>query len=139
MEGTEDLGARVLIVDDERCIRDVYSAMFKSWGCEIVCADDGDTGLVEFVKDKFDLVISDLRMPRLDGIGLTRKIREQEKKRAEEQKQEDYSPTPILIVTGFANERQKEAYAAGCNEFLFKPIAMKTFKEKLDRYYHHPN
>lgn len=61
---------RVLVVDDDPAVRDTVQAFLESRGCEVVAADDGVEGLEAVSHGEFDAVISDVRMPRRDGVWL---------------------------------------------------------------------
>ena len=79
----------ILAVDDSASMRQMVSFALKSAGFEVVEAVDGQDAFEKAGRRNFDLVLTDQNMPRLDGIGLTRKLREQSK----------FKSTPILILT----------------------------------------
>lgn len=66
---------RVLIVDDEPGIREIVSELLSDEGYAVRCAQDGIEALDAVEDDTFDLVVSDVKMPRLDGLGLVRELR----------------------------------------------------------------
>ena len=67
----------ILVVDDEPNMRRVLQILLERLGHTVVLADDGAAALERLAADSVDLIISDLRMPRLDGLGLQRALREQ--------------------------------------------------------------
>ncbi len=66
---------RVLLVDDERSIRDVYGYAMRLWGYDVVVADSGEEGLRLYGRGDFDLVHTDQLMPGMTGLEMARKIR----------------------------------------------------------------
>jgi CheY-like chemotaxis protein len=68
---------RVLVVDDDQAICDVLAAILADEGWAVSCAWDGEAALAAVAAEPPDLIVSDLMMPRLDGLGLRRRLREQ--------------------------------------------------------------
>ena len=101
--------ARILVVDDEPAIRAVVSKLLLLAGYHVEIASDGIQALALADSFSADLVITDLSMPRLDGISLTRKLIEQNPVR------------PAIIMT---TERESAPRAAGATGYLAKPIEM---------------
>ena len=60
---------KILVVDDEQGLRDVLSIMLKRAGYAVTVASDGDEAIAQVQKEIFDLVITDLKMPRVGGLG----------------------------------------------------------------------
>ena len=69
--------AKILIADDELSMRQFLEILLKKEGHEVVCAGDGQEALSRFEADPFDLLISDIKMPKLDGLELLRKVKDQ--------------------------------------------------------------
>jgi PAS domain S-box-containing protein len=106
---------RVLVIDDERAIRDSFSAHLEDCGYEILSAENGRLGLALFETKQPDLVLVDLRMPEMDGIEVLEQVRRQ-------------SPlTPLIVVsgTGMINDAV-EALHCGAWDYLLKPIENMT-------------
>jgi two-component system, chemotaxis family, chemotaxis protein CheY len=104
---------KILAIDDMKTLRDLLSRTLKSGGHTVMEAIDGVDGLTKFDEFKPDLVISDLNMPNLDGIGFVEGAR----KRAHGQS------IPILILTTETNEALKlKAREAGATGWLTKPF-----------------
>lgn len=70
-----DHKTRVLIVDDEPGIRDVVAELLSDEGYAVHSVRDGIEALAEVERDRYDLVVTDVKMPRLDGLGLVRELR----------------------------------------------------------------
>lgn len=105
--------AKILTVDDSRSIRQMLVLTLREAGHEVIEADDGVEALEYAVRDSADLAIVDVNMPRLDGIGLTRRLRELGHWRF----------TPILILTTESSpEKKAEGRAAGATGWLIKPF-----------------
>ena len=103
----------ILAVDDSISMRQMVSFTLKNAGYEVVEAVDGEDAFDKAREREFDLVLTDQNMPRLDGIGLTRRLREQPK----------FKNTPILILTTESSDQMKQAgRAAGATGWLVKPF-----------------
>ena len=109
---THLISMKILVIEDEAPIRDTLKDMLEIGGHDVITAVDGLEGL-ERLADHPELVLCDLNMPRLDGIGLTKKLRENPK----------FKTTPILILTTESSDQMKQAgRAAGATGWLVKPF-----------------
>ena len=103
----------ILAVDDSASMRQMVSFTLKSAGYHVVEAIDGQDAWEKAGSRSFDLVLTDQNMPRLDGIGLTRKLRETPQ----------FKNTPILILTTESSDQMKQAgRSAGATGWLVKPF-----------------
>ena len=103
----------ILAVDDSPSMRKMVSFTLTGAGFKVVEAVDGVDALEKAQAENIDLVLADQNMPRLDGIGLTRKLRENPK----------FKGTPILILTTESSDLMKQAgRAAGATGWLVKPF-----------------
>jgi two-component system, chemotaxis family, chemotaxis protein CheY len=103
----------ILAVDDSASMRKMVSFTLIGAGYHVVEAVDGQDALEKAQSQTFDLVLTDQNMPRLDGLGLTRKLREQPA----------FQSTPILILTTESSDEMKQAgRAAGATGWLVKPF-----------------
>ena len=103
----------ILAVDDSTSMRQMVSFTLKNAGYKVVEAVDGEDALDKARGQKFDLVLTDQNMPRLDGIGLTRKLREHP----------NFRTTPILILTTESGDDMKQmGRAPGATGWLVKPF-----------------
>jgi len=104
---------RVLIVDDSVTMRDMLTFTLKAAGFSIIEADDGVNALKALEGNAVDLIITDINMPRLDGIELTRQVRQSEK----------LAFVPILcLTTETSDELKSRAKSAGATGWLQKPF-----------------
>jgi len=116
---------RVLIADDIGTNREVLKQYLKPLGLELVEAVDGEEALARWRDGRPDLILLDMRMPKLDGYEVARRIRVEETGRR----------TPIIAVTASAFEEQRdEVLAAGCDEFLRKPFRDAELFELIGRH-----
>ncbi len=103
----------ILAVDDSASMRQMVSFTLKNAGYDVVEAVDGEDALDKSRARDFDLVLTDQNMPRLDGIGLTKRLRETAK----------FKSTPILILTTESSDQMKQAgRAAGATGWMVKPF-----------------
>ncbi|MDG1750894.1 MAG: response regulator [Thalassotalea sp.] len=104
---------KILVVDDSNSIRDMVCFTLKSAGYTAVEAKDGQEGLMKAQIDSFDLVISDVNMPNMDGITLCGELRKLPK----------FKFTPILMLTTESSGDMKlKGKAAGATGWLVKPF-----------------
>jgi two-component system chemotaxis response regulator CheY len=105
--------SKILVVDDSNSIRDMVSFTLKSSGYQTVEAQDGQDGLSKAQKGTFDLVITDVNMPNMDGITLCQELR----------KLSNFQYTPILMLTTESSTDMKQrGKAAGATGWLVKPF-----------------
>jgi two-component system chemotaxis response regulator CheY len=103
----------ILAVDDSTSMRQMVSFTLRNAGFSVVEAIDGLDAWEKTLMQDFDLVLTDQNMPRLDGIGLTRRLRETDR----------YASIPILILTTESSDQMKQAgRAAGATGWLVKPF-----------------
>lgn len=102
---------KILVVDDEQSLREVLSIMLKRAGYAVTSAMDGEEAIELLNKEIFDLVITDLRMPKIDGMEVLKAVK-------------SASPeTVVLIITAFASaDSAVEAMKQGAYDYLTKPF-----------------
>ena len=104
---------KILAVDDSLSIRKSLSFILGQEGYEVVEAEDGVDALEKAQADKFALIITDINMPRMDGIELTKQIRQTQ----------GYKFTPIIaLTTENQQEKMEEGKAAGATGWIVKPF-----------------
>ncbi len=103
--------AKLLVVDDEKNLRLVVQKEMARQGHEVECAEDGEAAWAMLEEDDFDVVLCDINMPRLDGLGLLRRTRER-----------DQDPPEVIMLTGQATvESAIQAMKLGAYDYLTKP------------------
>ncbi|PYO01031.1 MAG: Fis family transcriptional regulator [Candidatus Rokuibacteriota bacterium] len=114
--------ARVLVVDDERSMRDLLSITLRQHGYDVTVADGGESAVDAMKSDAFDLVITDLRMRKMDGLGVLRAAKE-------------LSPsTVVLVVTAFAStETAVEAMKLGAYDYITKPFKLDEMRLTIEK------
>ncbi|SMC42054.1 ATP-binding protein [Pedobacter africanus] len=114
----------VLVVDDSEMNLLVIKMIFKKLGISYDTAEGGADALQHIEKKRYDLVLTDIQMPEMDGMELTRRIRAN----ADPKK----SKIPVIAITGQISPDFHEMYlAAGLNDYLIKPISEMELKEKI--------
>jgi DNA-binding response OmpR family regulator len=103
--------AKVLIIEDDPLIVKIYSTRLKADGYEVSSAENGEEGIVVAYRDKPDLIVLDVMMPRVDGFGVLEKLRADP----------GFNKTPILMYSNLNNEDEMvRAKSMGVTEFLVK-------------------
>jgi len=114
----------ILAVDDSPSMRKMVSFTLAGAGYQVVEAVDGQDAYEKAQAQTFDLVLTDQNMPRLDGLGLTRKLREHP----------NFKTTPILMLTTESSELMKQAgRAAGATGWLVKPFEPARLLETIQK------
>lgn len=118
----EGLTGGVLVVDDEPTLLRAYSRALKGAGHRVTTASDGPTAVELFKTGQFDVVISDIAMPGMDGIQLLRALRQHD------------LDVPVVLVTGNPDVRTAlEAVEHGVMRYLVKPVELPELQEVVSR------
>jgi CheY-like chemotaxis protein len=114
---------KILVVDDSQTMLHYYQVLAGGLGFDVVTAENGQEGLSTLQREMgFDLIVSDMNMPVMDGIEMVEKLRENP----------FLETIPVLLVTTEREESQKEqARSAGVNAFLSKPFTPEQFEQHL--------
>lgn len=112
----------ILVVDDEELMRYLVVSYLSKLGHSCLTAVDGVDALDKIKKNKIDAVITDIRLPNMDGMTLTQEISRQ------------YPGLPIMIMTAFDEEYSEgTVISAGAREFLKKPFTLDEFAVRLNK------
>lgn len=112
--------AKILIIDDERGIRNTLREILADEGHEVEVAEDGKQGLVMAQNKAYDLIFSDIKMPEMDGIELLENIVESRKSKVES---EEPIECPVIMISGHGDvETAVQALKLGAYDFLLKPL-----------------
>ena len=115
---------RILAVDDDAAICDLYEKGLPPLGFDVVCAASGKQARTFLEKETFDIVLMDIMMPDVDGITLTREICSNPKT----------AKVPILVVSGLSDAGTLEdALLYGAVDYIVKPVDFTILKSKIDR------
>jgi CheY-like chemotaxis protein len=113
---------RVLVVDDQEAMRKLIVALLSKQGHECITASDGVEALSRMAEGKCDVVITDIVMPGMDGITLTKELLIA------------YPGLPIIVITAFSQEYGAEsAILAGARDFIMKPFSINEFLLRFNK------
>ncbi len=116
---------KILIVDDEKYLRELLSEVLQSHSHECEMAGDGEEALVKLAQSQFDVVITDAMMPRMDGFTLLKNIKK------------TYPETAVVVITGYSLAYSaRDAMAIGAQEYLAKPFHTDEILAIVDKAYH---
>jgi two-component system chemotaxis response regulator CheY len=107
------MGKRIMTVDDSATVRQVLQTALTSAGYEVVAAKDGEDALEKLDADKVDMLVTDLDMPRMDGISLIQAIRQRPGNR--------FLPI-IMLTTESLPEKKQAGKDAGASGWINKPF-----------------
>jgi CheY-like chemotaxis protein len=114
------ISKRILVADDNKVIRNAVAWFLEFMGFEVALAANGIEALAVFLESTFDLVITDLQMPAMDGLSLASHIKER-------------SPsTPVILLTGCDRETVwKKVERAPVDSVIFKPFRLKDLQRTV--------
>jgi DNA-binding response OmpR family regulator len=111
--------ARILLVDDEQAVQTLLTYPLRKEGYEVVGAMDGQEALDRFGEERFDLVVLDIMLPKLDGIEVCRRLRTR-------------SQVPIIMLTAKGDEVDKVAgLEVGADDYITKPFSVREFRSRV--------
>ena len=106
------MNGKVLVVDDSKVTREMHGFMLESGGFEVHYAVNGSEASEKVLTAQFDLIVTDVNMPQMDGYELTRRIRATP----------GYESTPVIIVSTESEAKDKtRGFEAGANVYVVKP------------------
>ena len=113
---------KVLVVDDEFHIVQVVAIKLKNNGFDVVTAENGITGIDLFKKERPEIVLTDIKMPGMDGLEVLKKLKEID------------SSIPVIVVTGHGDsDLEQEALGLDAAGFIHKPIDREELEKVLGR------
>jgi len=115
--------ARILVAEDESIIREFVARALTLKGHEVVTAEDGGFAVEVLIEDRggFDLLLSDIKMPVMDGIALALKVGA------------DYPGLKIVLMTGFADQRERaHGLEALIHDVIAKPFTLEVLIKAVD-------
>jgi len=118
--------SKILVIDDERAIRNTLKEVLEYEKHEVDLAEDGPKGLEMFSSNSYDIVLCDIKMAKMDGIEVLHKI------------SETSSDTPVIMISGHGNiDTAVEAIKKGAYDFLEKPLDLNrlliTIRNAMDK------
>lgn len=116
------MARRIMIVDDEKNTREGLKWALESTGAEIFLADDGEQALIKLGSIPVDLIVSDLKMPKMDGMELLDHVRD------------EFQQTDFVVLTGHGTvETAVEAMKKGAFDYLLKPVNIDELQMIVER------
>lgn len=113
--------ARILVAEDEDSVRRLLDRALTHAGHRVTTVHDGAEALVALARESFDLLLTDIRMPRVDGVTLALKTAK------------DYPNVRILMMTGFADEKQRaHGLEFLSHDVIAKPFALPILLQTVD-------
>jgi len=117
--GAAETAARILLVDDEQSVQTLLTYPLRKDGYEVVSALDGRAALDLFAQQRFDLVVLDIMLPKLDGIEVCRRLRGR-------------SQVPIIMLTAKDDEIDKVlGLEMGADDYITKPFSVREFRSRV--------
>lgn len=111
---------RLLIIEDDRKTADLLCDGLQAAGCTFALMTNGEAGLIEALKGSYDAIVSDIMLPKMDGVSLVRVLRAQG------------HHTPVIMLSARGEvERRVEGLDAGADDYLPKPFAMSELLARL--------
>ena len=113
---------KILLIDDDEWIRDSLSLFFEAEGCNVLTFETAEEGLEAVRKQAYDIVISDYKLPGMDGLEFLRRVKEKQPNAFE------------ILITAYANcEIVKEAKMMGVKDIIPKPFTSEDVETSLTR------
>jgi two-component system, NtrC family, response regulator PilR len=114
----------ILVVDDEAMMRELLDKILRRDGYQVLSAADGAEALEIMHQQKVNLVISDIKMPRVDGFGLLKAVKS------------EFPKVPIIMMTAFGDTFSvKDALLLGADEYVTKPFKSYEIALVVERAY----
>ena len=112
--------ARILVVDDEPLLVRALERLLARAGFETSSASNGSAALELIARHDFSLIICDVRMPVMDGVGLLRALANQ--------------GPPVVMLTGYGDESDQALRELGASAVLGKPVGFSTLREIISKF-----
>ncbi len=124
MESEKDLAAKekILIVDDEEIMRSFLLDVFMEEGYNLDVAADGEEALDKISKNRYQLIITDIRMPKVDGTEVLKKAKEIDPQ------------VDVIVITGYASQlARQECQRLGAAYYIAKPFQINQIRALVSR------
>ena len=118
---------RILVVDDESYVRVLLKRVLTRRGHDVYVADDGEAALELMGEHRYDLVLTDVVMPGIDGFDLLRRVKA------------TYPAVTVIVLTGYARKQSISDFLLyGADEYLSKPFQVQALLDSVDRVVNDP-
>lgn len=113
---------KILLVDDDEWIRDSLTLYFSTEGCHMMAVETAEEGMELLIKQNYDIILIDYKLPGIDGLTFSKKIQE-------------IRPDAIkILITAYKNKKVvSEAASAGIQDLIDKPFTIKTIENSMSR------
>jgi len=123
----------ILLIDDDQLVLKTLANFLRPHGYNVEPVESGEEALKKASTSHFNLIITDIRMPGIDGIETIKRLRELNQK-------QNKLMTPEIIITGYADtEKEKEAERLGIKDYIYKPFMTNEFISKVEKRLGHLN
>ncbi|MCA9731683.1 MAG: response regulator [Deferribacteres bacterium] len=113
----------ILIVDDEKAILEMMAETVSRWGYNPIVADNGEAALEKIHNTAIDLLLTDFRLPKHDGIELVKEMKEVD------------PSAKVILFTGYSGLNNAiDAFKAGVSDYLIKPVDLAELHEKIEQH-----
>lgn len=111
---------KILLVDDDESIRDSMSMFFEEEGCELIGAANAEEAMQALIREPYDIIISDYKLPGMDGLDFFRLVSEAR-------------PDAIkILITAYGSEDLfREAYRIGVQDLILKPLTVDAIEKSM--------
>lgn len=113
---------KVLLVEDDPMLQEVLKETLESFGCSILAANNGREAIDLLKKEEFNVIVSDIKMPKMDGLSLLETLKQLK------------IETPVVMMTGYSEYKDDQIAHAGGVVLLEKPFTKEQLKELFDSY-----
>ncbi len=122
MADLKQIPKRMLVVDDEKSVRDLLAEYLNEYGYEVTCAENGQDALKIYKEEHFDIILSDLNMAPMNGLELLNKVKEID------------SDAIFIMITGYPSISSSiEAIKKGARDYITKPFNIDEIRMKIER------
>lgn len=113
---------RVLLVEDDSMLQSVLKETLEGFGCTVVTSDNGHDAIEKLKIEEFNVIISDIKMPKMDGISLLETLKTLNVE------------TPVVMMTGYSEYKDDQIEHSGGVVLLEKPFTREQLKELFESY-----
>ena len=106
------MAQKILVVEDDQFLRELYDELLKEEGYEVTLAEDGEKGLAQIQKGGFDLILLDIMLPKIDGLEILRRVKNKPP--------EKQNGSTVLLTNLGQDSIIKEGFSLGASGYLIK-------------------
>ncbi len=119
------MGKSILLIEDNELTRKLIEKFIELNNYKTIIAENAEDALNILKEKSPDLILTDIMLPGMSGIDFVRAVRERP----------DYKDIPIIVLSAFSTDTDiREAFYAGCTDYIVKPIDVNEFSTKLKKY-----